>query len=301
MYTTRIAPSPTGIAHIGTMRTAYFNWLAARASGGRFILRIDDTDAERNQPEAVQPIFDGLSWLGLDPDEVHYQSQRGDLYRDHAERLLATGLATRADNGAILLRLPGDLPATWTDSIKGEIAISDRDREVIDGLPLLRGGDHLGSPTYQFASILDDWLMGVSYILRGTDHISNTAKQVAIWTALTALTGEDRPLPRFSHIGLIHKNKQKLSKRHGAASVLDYREAGYDPDGLLNFLLRLGWGPKVDDAASTFMTRDQAKELFLDQGNLRAAPANFDDTKLTFYDRRYKQRKFREAKEALAE
>jgi nondiscriminating glutamyl-tRNA synthetase len=297
-YTTRIAPSPTGMMHIGTARTALFNWLVARATGGRFLLRMDDTDADRNMPEAEQPIFDGLTWLGLDWDEFHRQSERIDIYRIHAGRLLDAGLAFRADNGAIVLRWQSRWPRIWKDEIGGERAITDQMVEQIDGrLILVRGGGKLGQATYQFASIVDDYLMGVDFIIRGVDHVENTGKQVAIWDALNEIGHENddgrkrRELPKFAHVGLIFKDGKKMSKRDGAASLLDYRDKGYDPDAIFNFLLRMGWGPKRDDASSTFMTREIAKSIFLNGGNMRSANAGFDQHKLDFYNRRYKQMK----------
>ena len=284
--------------HIGTARTALFNWLVARATGGRFILRIDDTDTERNLPEAVDPIFDGLLWLGLEWDELHRQSDRTALYRTYASRILDAGLAAYTDNGAMVLRWQSRWTRVWKDEIGGERVITDRMIEQIDGqLVLLRGGDKLGQATYQFASILDDYLMGVNYIIRGVDHIANTGKQVAIWASLNEIDLENadhrasRKLPSFAHVGLILKDGKKLSKRDGASSLLDYRDKGYDPDAIFNFLLRMGWGPKRDDASSTFMDKQVAKSLFLKGGSMRSANANFDQRKLDFYDRRYKQMK----------
>lgn len=291
-YVTRIAPSPTGMMHVGTARTAIFNWLAARATGGQFILRIDDTDTARNQPEAVQPILDGLAWLGLDADSVHYQSQRLKIYHNFAGALLERGLAERADNGAVLLKTPASLPASWTDEIAKEIPITDRDRQIMAGLPLLRGGEHLGAPTYQFASILDDYLMGVNFIIRGVDHTPNTAKQIAIWCALNELAsgGPPAPLPKFAHVGLITKDKKKLSKRDGAASLLDYREAGYLPESLFAFLVRLGWGPHVDNRENSLVTRDMALKMFLTEGNLRGSAAGMSVQLLDAIDHKMKSR-----------
>lgn len=298
---TRLAPSPTGLMHIGTARTGMFNWLAARATGGEFILRIDDTDADRNMVEAEQPILDGLRWLGLEWDRFERQSARAEIHASYAKRLLAAGLAIEADNGAILLKWPQGMRRAWMDEIAGPVAVSDKVVEENDGkLVLARGGDKLGQATYQFASILDDFLMGVNFVIRGVDHISNTGKQLAIWHALGELEGRERPRPRFAHVGLIFKDGKKMSKRDGAASLLDYRDKGYDPDGVFNFLLRLGWGPKVDDKASTFMDRRQATDLFLEGGRMRSSNASFDQAKLDFYDRRWKQRKHREAAEAAA-
>ncbi|MCE5292582.1 MAG: hypothetical protein LLG14_25565 [Nocardiaceae bacterium] len=291
-YVTRIAPSPTGMMHIGTARTAYFNWLAARASGGKFLLRMDDTDAERNQAEAEQPIFDGLEWLGLNHDGFLRQSERAEVYAKYADLLLTSGAAFHAENGAVMLRWQEYMPRHWVDDVVGAVPISHRSIETIhEKLCLIRGGDKFGQATYQFASIVDDYESDVNFIIRGTDHIANTAKQVAIWSAIAHALGVEKEQPKFSHVGLIFKDKKKMSKRDGASSVLDYRENGYDPDGILNFLLRLGWGPKVDDKASTFMDRHKATELFLIGGKMKAANANFDTQKLDFYDRSYKRMK----------
>lgn len=287
-YVTRIAPSPTGFAHVGTMRTALFNWLIARASGGRFILRIDDTDIERNNEDAVQPILDGLTWLGLDWDALHRQSERLDEYRKVANNLLDAGLATRADNGAILLKRPDILPDFWVDEIGGAIRISERDLEVIDGLPLMRGGDKIGHPTYNFCSIVDDYLLGVNYICRGVDHIANTAKQLAIWCAINAVAENPVPLPKLAHVGLIFQYGKKMSKRDGAASLLDLRTQGLDPDGVFNFLLRLGWGPAEDNKENAVLTRERAISLFLTGGRMRSAPSGYDAAKLAWFDKRHK-------------
>lgn len=185
---TRIAPSPTGMFHLGTARTAYFNWLAVRASGGKFILRIDDTDVERNKDEYIQVILDSLEWLGLDYDEIYYQSKRTDIYLETAARLLQENKAFEAENGAIILKYADTLwlnQSSFYDSIAGEIPITDTNREQIkDKLVLVRGGDKIGQPTYQFCSVVDDFNMNITQIIRGVDHIMNTPKQIAIWNAL---------------------------------------------------------------------------------------------------------------------
>lgn len=289
-YITRIAPSPTGMMHVGTARTAIFNWLAARASGGQFILRIDDTDTTRNQPEAIQPILDGLAWLGLDTDAVHYQSQRIGIYNDFAKALLQAGLAEKAPNDAILLKIPTSLPEKWVDTIAGEIPITERDHSIMSGLALIRGGQHLGSPTYNFASILDDYLMGVNFIIRGVDHIANTPKQIAVWCALNELASSSPvALPKFAHVGLITKDKRKLSKRDGsAASLLDYRDAGYRPDSLFAFLVRLGWGPHIDNKANSLVTREMALRMFLDEGSMRSSNAGLNPQILDAIERKFK-------------
>lgn len=306
-YVTRIAPSPTGTMHIGTARTALFNWLAARASGGKFILRIDDTDADRNDDSHVQVILDSMAWLGLDYDAMFRQSDTAGRTKAAADLLVSAGYATVLDNGAIALKWHEFMPRTWTDAIAGDMTITDDAVGQIDGLILVRGGDKLGQPTYQFASVLDDYLSGVNYIIRGTDHISNTGKQVAIWAALSKLDGKadaaiadagldgfatrDPALPKFAHVGLIHKDKKKMSKRDGAASLLDYRDADYDVDAIFNFLLRMGWGPTVDNKSTSMLNRDDAVRLFLDGGRMKASPANFDQQILDAYNRKWKARK----------
>lgn len=293
-YTTRIAPSPTGTMHIGTARTALFNWLAARASGGKFILRIDDTDADRNNPDDVKVIIDSMAWLGLDYDDVFHQSGADSLGAAQitARQLVDTGLAKTLDNGAIALIWQDWMPRVWTDSIAGDIAITDNAKDSIDGLILMRGGDKIGQPTYHFASVVDDYKSDVNYIIRGTDHITNTGKQIAIWSAISKFYGDDAsPLPKFAHVGLIFKDKKKMSKRDGAASLLDYRDKGYDPDAMFNFLLRMGWGPTVDDKTTKMLSRDDALRLFLDGGRMKASSANLDSMILDSYDRKYKARK----------
>jgi glutamyl-tRNA synthetase len=298
-FTTRIAPSPTGLFHLGTARTALYSWLAARASGGRFILRIDDTDAARNDDAYTKVIFDAMDWLGLDYDDVFYQSKRSVIYDAAATMLLARDMAY-LDNGALRLRLPADLPDTWTDSIKGPIKISDHDRKLIDGLVLFRSD---GSPTYHFASVVDDYLMGVNYIIRGVDHLGNAPKHVAIRHALVAAgVVTNSPLdadPMYAHVGLIEIMKDdgtgklkrtKMSKRDDAASLLKYRDAGYDPAALIDYMMRIGWAHTEHDYQKRvpFIDRDEALWVFLDRGKMRAAPSLFDPAMLAKSDRRAK-------------
>lgn len=283
-YITRIAPSPTGDFHLGTARTAYFNWLAARASGGEFILRIDDTDPERSSEEYVKPIFEAMEWLGLDYDNVYRQSESLDYYRDKAEWLIEQGFAHRIDGGAIALNIEDDgcLPICWHDQIGGCIPISEDDRGIIKRTVIIRSD---GVATYNFATVCDDCEMGVNLIIRGVDHISNTCRQVS----MCGLLGCPH-LPEYCHVGLIHKDGKKLSKRDGAASVLWYRDQGYHPEALLNFLLRMGWGPTVDDKSVAVIPRERALELFLEGGKMRSQSANFDQAKLDSFDRKYKAR-----------
>ena len=275
--TTRIAPSPTGMMHIGTARTAYFNWLAAKATGGQFLLRIDDTDATRNDEAAVAVIDEGLDWLGLVPDARFRQSDRHDLYADAAKRLLDSGKATLADNGAVLLA--AGLDASWTTHDGKVMTPTAKEQALADGQPILRAD---GTPIYHFASVFDDVDMGITLVIRGSDHVSNTFRQAAIFRALGA-----EP-PRFSHVGLITQGKKKLSKRDGAASLLSYRDAGYDPDALLNAMLRMGWGPTRDDKSTAILTREQAVEMFMTGGRMKSSPAEFDRVKLDWMDRKYK-------------
>jgi glutamyl-tRNA synthetase len=289
MYTTRIAPSPTGDMHIGTARTAYFNWLAARASGGKFILRIDDTDPSRSKPEYVDVIIETLKWLGLDYDELAFQSHRFDRYRELAAQSLDRGWAFK-EEGAIRLRVPdgeADLPGKWHDEIVGEVAITDDDYQRMEGTVLIRADD---TPTYHWASVIDDIDMRVNFIIRGTDHTTNTAKQMVLWHLLARLLSQDYN-PKFAHVGLIGEKGKPLSKREGAASMLYYRERGYDPDAVLNFLARLGWGPKVDDKTTKVLPKERMLQLFLEGGSMRASLANMDLHKLEAYDRKYKAMK----------
>ncbi len=288
-YNTRFAPSPTGDAHIGNFRTAYFNWLMARASGGTFILRIDDTDLARNDQKHVDVILQTMDWLGLNSNQIVYQSQRFDRYKSMAKALVGLNFAKVLDNGAIAVDLSGrtngfsiEIPTSWHDEIAGDIKITDTNIDQTDGMILIKGD---GSPGYNWASIIDDHDFDVNYVIRGHDHITNTSKQVILYTALGA------PLPKFAHVGLIHMNKKKMSKRDGAASMLHYKDQGIDPDAMLNFMLRLGWGPRIDDKSARIIGRDRAIELFIDGGKMRSAPSNMDVNTLNSYDRKYKARK----------
>ena len=299
MFKTRIAPSPTGLFHLGTARTAYFNYLAAKASGGKFILRIDDTDIERNKDEYIQIIFNSLEWLGLEPDEIYMQSKRISLYQSNAMALLAADKAKELDNGAIALILPNNLPEYFTDTLAGNIPITETNKAQIEKTILLRGlkdtlndskwqSETFHLPTYQFASVVDDYFMDINWIIRGVDHITNTPKQIAIWQAIADNMSIDElqiPLPQFTHVGLIYKDKKKLSKRDNAASLLWYKEQGYSPETILNFILRMGWGSPLDDNKP--ISKEQAIKIFA-KGQMRAAPSNYDINKLNWYHRKSK-------------
>jgi glutamyl-tRNA synthetase len=268
---TRFAPSPTGYLHIGGARTALFNYLFARHSGGKFILRIEDTDRERSTPEAIRAILDSMKWLELDYDEgPFYQTERYDLYKDRIKELLFKGSAypcvcTAAELEAkrqlamkekrkpmydgtcrppegVIPALPIDKPytvrfrspATGTtvvkDLIKGEVVF---DNHELDDLIIARSD---GTPTYNFCVVVDDIDMTISHIIRGDDHLANTPRQIQLYEAL------GHPLPQFAHVPLIlGTDKARLSKRHGATSVMAYRELGYFPEAVVNYLVRLAW------------------------------------------------------------
>ena len=288
-YNTRFAPSPTGpYIHIGNIRTAYFNWLAARSTQSNFTLRIDDTDQNRHQEDAVKVIYDSMEWLGLDYDVTFRQSDHKDLYNQCVEELLSNDLVYE-DEGAIRLRTP-DLPDNWHDEIAGDVKISIKDKESIDGLVLIKSD---GNPTYHFSTVVDDAFSNINYIIRGNDHTSNTCKHIAIYLQMQKCNGGfDFSIPKYAHVGLIHKNKKKMSKRDpdNSSSLLYYKDAGYSPDAILNFLLRLGWSHSDANYDSKFPLVDKEKALtiFLNEGRMRSAPANFDQAKLDWLDKKYK-------------
>jgi glutamyl-tRNA synthetase len=261
----RFAPSPTGQLHIGNVHTALFNWLFARHEGGEFRLRIENTDTSREVAEATEQIQESLRWLGLDWDgPVTFQLDRMERCREEAQRLLAEGNAYE-DEGAIRIRMPDEGATGWDDLIRGRIEYPN---EKLEDLVAIRAD---GRPTYNFASPIEDWLDGITHVLRGDDHISNTPKQIRILEALGA------PLPRYAHLGMIYgPDGKRLSKRHGAVSAEDFRAAGYLPDALVNFLALLGWS--YDDK-TTIMSREELIERFtLDR--VGSSPAVFDYAKL---------------------
>jgi glutamyl-tRNA synthetase len=235
MVRVRFAPSPTGFLHIGGSRTALFNWLYARAKNGKFILRIEDTDALRSQKDYLDEILDSLNWMGFHWDELYYQSQRFDIYRQYAQELLGQGKAyiEKSENGkeAIIFKvLPEKIKII--DLIHGEIEF---DTTTIKDQVLIKSD---GTPTYNFACVVDDALTNITHVIRGDDHISNTPKQVILYQALKFA------LPEFAHLPLIlSKEGGRLSKRKGATAISDYRKMGYLPEALVNYLLLLGWSP----------------------------------------------------------
>ena len=304
---TRFPPSPTGYLHIGGARTALFNWLYARNHGGEFVLRIEDTDQARSTPEMTQAIVDGMSWLGLDWDHGPYlQSDRTELYNEYIEKLIASGHAYYCDCTTEAVdemrekaRAEGKKPkydgtcrhkdlgpgegrvvrfkapkgvCAWADLVKGPISMEFE--EMVDDFVIRRAN---GSPMYNLAVVVDDADMDVTHIIRGEDHLSNTPKQIAIYQAL----GFD--LPAFGHVPMIFgPDRKKLSKRHGAMSVMEYEKMGFLPEAVVNYLVRLGWGHGDQEIFS----RDELVELFSTQG-MGNSPSMFDLAKLESVNEHY--------------
>lgn len=310
---TRFAPSPTGYLHVGGARTALFSWAYARHFGGTFILRIEDTDLERSTPEAVQAILDGMQWLGLTHDEgPFYQMQRMDRYREAIAQMLAAGSAYhcysskeeveamrerqraagekprydgawRPETGKVLppppagvrpvvrFRNPLEGEVSWHDVVKGPITIANRE---LDDLVIARPD---GTPTYNFCVAVDDWDMRITHVIRGDDHVNNTPRQINILNALGA------DLPQYGHVPMIlGSDGEKLSKRHGAVSVMDYSAQGYLPEAMLNYLARLGWGHGDDEVFSM----EQFCAWF-DLNHLSKSAAQFNAEKLGWLNNHY--------------
>ncbi|MCH6584425.1 MAG: glutamate--tRNA ligase [Proteobacteria bacterium] len=309
MIRTRFAPSPTGYLHIGSARTALFSWAYARRHGGKFILRIEDTDLQRSTMQSTQAILDSMAWLGLDYDEgPFYQMQRLARYHEAAEQLLrsgnayycyaskdelvtmreqqrAAGLKPRYDGRwrdskqtppigvkpVVRLKNPSSGDVAFNDLVKGPIVISNSE---LDDLVLLRAD---GVPTYNFGVVLDDLDMNISHVIRGDDHINNTPRQINILKAL----GE--PLPQYAHVPIIMGvDGERLSKRHGAVSVMQYRDDGYLPEALINYLARLGWSHGDEEIFS----REQLVKWF-DLPSVNCSPAKFDPEKLRWINQHY--------------
>lgn len=310
---TRFAPSPTGYLHIGGARTALFSWAYARRHGGQFILRIEDTDVARSTPEAVQAILDGMAWLELTHDEgPFYQMQRMDRYREVIEKMLADGSAYycytsreeldalraeqearkekprydgrwRPEAGKTLPPPPADVPpvvrfrnpregvVAWDDAVKGRIEIAN---EELDDLIIARAD---GTPTYNFCVCVDDWDMGITHVIRGDDHVNNTPRQINILKALGA------EVPIYGHLSMIlGDDGAKLSKRHGAVSVMQYDEDGYLQEAVINYLARLGWSHGDDEIFS----REQFVQWF-DLDHITASAAQFNTEKLLWLNQHY--------------
>ena len=263
----RMAPSPTGFLHIGVTRTFLFNWLFARQQDGECLLRIENTDTSREVAEASDQIQRSLRWLGIDWDgDVLFQLDRMDQCERLARQLVEQGNAYE-DDGAIRFRMPDEGTTGWDDVIRGRVEVPN---ESIEDVVLIRSD---GRPTYNFASPVEDMLDGITHVIRGQDHVSNTPKQLLILAAL----GHEPP--RYAHApDVLGTDGKKLSKRHGAQSVEDFRDAGYIPDALVNFLARLGWSH--DDRTEVF-SREELVELFRLE-RVSPSPAVFDYEKLAW-------------------
>jgi glutamyl-tRNA synthetase len=260
-----MAPSPTGFLHIGGVRTFLFNWLFARGQAGEVLLRIENTDTSRELAESTEQIQRSLSWLGIDWDgDVRFQLDRMDEARRLARQLVEEGKAYE-DEGAIRFRMPDDGTTGWNDVIRGRIEFPN---ERLEDLVLVRSD---GRPTYNFANPVDDMLDGITHVIRGADHVSNTPKQLQILSAL----GAEPPI--YAHVpDVLGTDGRKLSKRHGAQSVEDFREQGYIPEALVNFLARLGWA--YDDKTEVFSVDELQRVFRLDR--VSPSPAVFDYQKL---------------------
>jgi glutamyl-tRNA synthetase len=268
----RFAPSPTGALHVGGARAALYNWLLARGNDGTFVLRIEDTDRERSTPENIEQILDALRWLELDVDEgPFFQSERVDRHKAEIARLVEEGHAYM-DEGAVRLRVPDEGQTVVPDLIRGDITFQHKD---IADFVIARSD---GSPLYNLAVAVDDHDMGITHVIRGEDHISNTPRQMMILKAL----GADTPV--YAHLPLLHgTDGKKLSKRHGAASVQELRDIGYLPAAVRNYLALLGWGY---DESTTFFTTDELIKLFSLE-RVSKNPAVFDEQKLRWMNGRY--------------
>jgi glutamyl-tRNA synthetase len=260
-----MAPSPTGFLHIGGVRTFLFNWLFARGRDGECLLRIENTDTSREVAESVEQIERSLRWLGIEWDgETTFQLDVMKRAKEEARRLVAEGAAYE-DEGATRIRMPDDGSTGWDDAIKGRIEVPNAE---LEDLVLVRSD---GRPTYNFASPLEDWIDGITHVIRGDDHVSNTPKQINVLRAL----GAEPPV--YAHVpNVFGEDGKKLSKRHGAVSVDEFREAGYVSEALMNFLALLGWAP---DGETTIMSRGELVERFSLE-RVGSSPATFDYAKL---------------------
>ncbi|MBQ7197469.1 MAG: glutamate--tRNA ligase [Synergistaceae bacterium] len=275
----RFAPSPTGALHIGGGHTALFNWLWARHNNGKFILRIEDTDLARSTKEYEQTIMSGMKWLGLDWDEgpdiggdygPYRQSERLEIYREYANKLVDEGKAYK-DGEAIIFKVEPGQDISFNDIVYGQInvmsdGLKEQNSDKLKDIVIIKSD---GMPTYNYAVVIDDHLMKMTHVIRGEDHISNTPKQILIYRAL------GWEVPEFAHLPMIlGRDKKKLSKRHGATSIYEYRDMGYMPDSMFNFLALLGWSAGDD---KEIFTRPQAAEWFeLSRVTKKAAVFDFD-------------------------
>ena len=261
----RMAPSPTGFLHVGGVRTFLFNWLFARGHGGECLLRIENTDTGREVADSVEQIERSLRWLGIDWDgETRFQLDGAERCRQEAARLVTEGKAYE-DEGAIRIRMPEAGEIGWDDAVKGRI---DFPATELEDMVILRSD---GRPVYNFASPVDDWSDGITHVIRGDDHVSNTPKQIVVLEALGAA------LPIYAHVpNVFGPDGKKLSKRHGAVSIDEFRTSGYLAEALMNFIALLGWAP---DGETTIMSRDELVALFTLE-RVGVSPATFDYAKL---------------------
>jgi len=273
----RFAPSPTGNVHIGNIRAAIFNWLFARHEGGKFLLRVEDTDHERSTQEAIDTLLDCMAWLGLDYDEpMVYQSRRMDRHLAVADELIRKGFAYRDHKGGggecVIFRMPKEGRLEYTDLVKG--AIKKRAEDTQDFV-LVRSD---GTPVFHLSNVVDDIDMEITHVIRGDDHVENTFKHIELFKAIGA------PVPQYAHLPMIVNNQGKpYSKRDGAAFVGEFKEQGYLPDALFNFLLLLGWAPGDDREV---LTREEMIALFtLDR--CKSSAARFDIKKLVWMNGEY--------------
>ncbi|AKM84720.1 TPA: glutamate--tRNA ligase [Patescibacteria group bacterium] len=272
----RFAPSPTGPLHVGGARTALFNYLYAKHAGGVFVLRFEDTDTERNESVFEESITDGLKWLGLNWDEDHYQSKRADVYRRYLEKLTSQGLTYEQDGG-VYFKLPAEPRVVVVDDIiRGKVEFNSKN---FDDIVLMK---KTGTPTFNFANVVDDIDMSITHVIRGEDHLSNTPKHILLYEAFAA------PIPRFAHLPLLlNLDRSKMSKRTGDTAVDDYRRAGYLPEAMLNFLAQLGWS---DPDGQDFLPLDElVKKFSLER--VQKAGAVFDLQRLNHLNQHYLMRK----------
>ncbi|MFA7174216.1 MAG: glutamate--tRNA ligase [Kiritimatiellia bacterium] len=280
----RFAPSPTGNVHIGNIRAAIFNWLFARHSQGKFLLRIEDTDLERSTPQAVRTLLDCMGWLGLDYDEEPvYQSRNRERHLAVAEDLLRRGLAycenKKGGGECVIFRMPQEGLLGFEDQVKGQISKKATDTQ---DFVIVRSD---GSPVFHLANVVDDIDMQISHVIRGDDHVENTFKHIELFKAVGA------PVPHFAHLPMIVNHQGKpYSKRDGAAFVGEFKEQGYLPEALFNFLLLLGWAPGDDREV---LSRDEMIELFT-LGRCKSSAARFDIKKLIWMNGEYIRQQPRE-------
>ncbi len=280
----RFAPSPTGKVHIGNIRAAIYNWLYARHTGGKFLLRVEDTDLERSTPEAIQALLECMQWLGLDYDEeAFYQTKNKPRHMEAVEKLLASGHAYRCERTSrdgktgevIMFKMPTEGVIEFDDIVKGKMS---KKAEDIQDFAIVRSD---GSPIFHIANVVDDIDQGVTHIIRGDDHVENTFKHICMFKALGA------PVPKYGHLSMIVNQQGKpYSKRDGAAFVGEFRDQGYLPDALFNYLLLLGWNPGDDREV---LTKSEMIELF-DLAKVHVTAAKFDMKKLQWMNGEYIKR-----------